>query len=161
MPFPNPITACIFVATGMCLLIRSLETATVYSCILQLLHSIGCTHYNITYTSPVLPWFLIQRNRSITESLTSQYLKIFFTHRERNWWHVQILCFWTLSIILLLSKALSCSSKHSILDTEFCLHLPIKLTQLGPVAQMGEKMNAYRMLVIKAKGKRSLSTRRM
>jgi hypothetical protein len=42
----NSIVACTFVAAGTCLPIRCLETAVVYSPILQSLHSNGCTGYN-------------------------------------------------------------------------------------------------------------------
>jgi hypothetical protein len=45
---------------------------------------------------------------------------------------VQILCFWTLSIVLFLSKnRLVYFSKH-VSETGFCVRLQVKPTQLGP-----------------------------
>jgi hypothetical protein len=45
---------------------------------------------------------------------------------------VQILCFWSLSIVLSLSKSRSFHfSKHNVSDTGFCLRLQVKPTQLG------------------------------
>jgi hypothetical protein len=40
----------------------------------------------------------------------------------------QILCFWTLSIVPVLF-----SSNHNVSETEFCLRLQVKPTQLGPI----------------------------
>jgi hypothetical protein len=46
---------------------------------------------------------------------------------------VQILRFWTLSIGMSLSKNRPVYfSKHNVLETEFCLCLQVKPTQLGP-----------------------------
>jgi hypothetical protein len=41
---------------------------------------------------------------------------------------VQILCFWILFIVLILSKTLSCLriSKHNVSETRFCLRLQVK-----------------------------------
>jgi hypothetical protein len=47
---------------------------------------------------------------------------------------VQILCFWTLSIVLSLSKKRpDYFSKHNVSETGFCLRLQVKPTQLGPI----------------------------
>jgi hypothetical protein len=47
---------------------------------------------------------------------------------------VQILCFWTLSIFLSLSKNRPVYfSKHNVSETLFCLRLQVKPTQLGPI----------------------------
>jgi hypothetical protein len=48
---------------------------------------------------------------------------------------VQLLCFWTLSIILSLSKKHRpvYFSKHNVSETGFCLCLQVKPTQLGPI----------------------------
>jgi hypothetical protein len=47
---------------------------------------------------------------------------------------VQILYFWTLSIIFSLSKNRSLYfSKHDVSETGFCLRLQVKPTQLGPI----------------------------
>jgi hypothetical protein len=48
---------------------------------------------------------------------------------------VQILCCWTLSIVLSLSKntVLYIFLKHNVSETGFCLHLQVKPTQLGPM----------------------------
>jgi hypothetical protein len=48
--------------------------------------------------------------------------------------NVQILCFWTLSIVLPLSKNHPVYfSKHNVSETGFCLRLQVKPTQLGPI----------------------------
>jgi hypothetical protein len=45
----------------------------------------------------------------------------------------QILCFWTLSIILSLSKSLPVYFlKHNVSDTGFWLHLQVNPTRIGP-----------------------------
>jgi hypothetical protein len=45
-----------------------------------------------------------------------------------------ILCFWTLSIVLSLSKNHPVYfSRHNVLETGFCLCLQVKPTQLGPI----------------------------
>jgi hypothetical protein len=47
---------------------------------------------------------------------------------------VQILCFWTLSIVLSLSKHSPVYiSKHNVSETGFCLRHHVKPTQLGPI----------------------------
>jgi hypothetical protein len=48
---------------------------------------------------------------------------------------VQILCFWTLSIALFLSKTPSCLyiSKHSVSETGLFVRLQVKPTLLGPI----------------------------
>jgi hypothetical protein len=47
---------------------------------------------------------------------------------------VQILFFWTLFIVLFLSKSLTCFIKnYNISETGFCLRLQVKPTQLGPI----------------------------
>jgi hypothetical protein len=51
---------------------------------------------------------------------------------------VQILCFWTLSIVLSLYKNIVLFLQllqNSILETGFCLCLQVKPTQLGPIAR--------------------------
>jgi hypothetical protein len=47
---------------------------------------------------------------------------------------VQILCFWTLSMVLSLSKNRPVYFwKHNVSKTGFCLRLQVKPTQLGPI----------------------------
>jgi hypothetical protein len=51
---------------------------------------------------------------------------------------VQILCFWTLYIVLSLFKSRLVSlSKHSVSETRFCLRLQVKPTQFGPIDTAG------------------------
>jgi hypothetical protein len=46
----------------------------------------------------------------------------------------EILYFWTLPIVLILSKTLShLYLKHNVSETGFCIHFQAKPTQLGPV----------------------------
>jgi hypothetical protein len=50
---------------------------------------------------------------------------------------IQILCFWTLPIVLFLSKTLSSFFKYKVSETGFCLRLQVKPTQLGPIDRAG------------------------
>jgi hypothetical protein len=61
---------------------------------------------------------------------------------EVNEGKVQILCFWTLCIVLFLYKAPSCFciehrpifiSIHNVSETGFCLLFQVKPTQFGPI----------------------------
>jgi hypothetical protein len=54
---------------------------------------------------------------------------------------VQILCFWTLSIILSLSKKRPVYfSKRNVSETGFCLHLQVKPTQSGPIDRASPRL---------------------
>jgi hypothetical protein len=47
---------------------------------------------------------------------------------------LQVLCFWTLSIVLSLSKNRRVYfSTHNVSETGFCLRLQVEPTQLGPI----------------------------
>jgi hypothetical protein len=51
---------------------------------------------------------------------------------------IQILCFWTVSIILFLPKTPSCFHlKNNVSEPAFCLHLQVKPTQLDPIDTAG------------------------
>jgi hypothetical protein len=60
----------------------------------------------------------------------------------------QVLCFWTLSIVLFSSETPSVFvSKHNVSETGFCLLLQVETTQLGPI----DKANTYRRTTNKNK----------
>jgi hypothetical protein len=66
--------------------------------------------------------------------------------------NVQLLCFWTLSIVLCLSKKSPVYfSKHNVSETGYCLRLQVKLTHLGPIDRASPYLQCLKRCVLKNK----------
>jgi hypothetical protein len=65
-------------------------------------------------------------------------------HCDNDDMKVQILCFWTISIVLSLSKSRPVYfSKHNVSETGFCLRLQVRPIQLGPIDRASPYLRTF------------------
>jgi hypothetical protein len=106
----------------------------------------GWIIFILTSTRPIEVCYVYYRTQCINIFGSSSWFAVQFclynSFKEIREFHqldarqrvVQILCFWTLSIILFLSKSPSCFYlKTYVSETGFCLHLQVKPIQLVPI----------------------------
>jgi hypothetical protein len=90
----------------------------------------------MSYFCPhLLPCECVYRAVAYQWVYTSQYFSKYSFSFTEHTYYAQLLCFWTLSIVLSLSKKHRpvYFSKHNVSETGFCLRLQVKPTQLGPI----------------------------